>query len=72
VYKISAGGLDTLSVADADTVRVAATETRGYPLRLRVAHGAGHTGSNKINISLTAVDDPSLHVQESAVFIVPR
>jgi cytochrome c oxidase accessory protein FixG len=72
VYKISAGGLDTLSVADADTVRVAATETRGYPLRLRVAHGAGQPGSNKINVSLTAVDDPSLHVQESAVFIVPR
>jgi cytochrome c oxidase accessory protein FixG len=72
VYKIAVAGIDTLSVVDADTVRVDATETRGYPIRLRAVHGAGHTGSNKITVTLTAVDDPSLHVKESAVFIVPR
>ncbi len=72
MYKIAVSGIDTLSVVDAGTVRVEATETRGYPMRLRAAHGAGHTGSNKIAVTLTAVDDPSLHVKESAVFIVPR
>jgi cytochrome c oxidase accessory protein FixG len=72
VYQIAVSGIDTLAVADAGTVRVEATETRSHPIRLRVAHGAGHTGSNKIQVTLTAVDDPSLHVKESAVFIVPR
>ncbi|MRW84292.1 cytochrome c oxidase accessory protein CcoG [Pseudoduganella sp. FT26W] len=72
VYQIAVSGIDTLTVADAGTLRVEATETRSHPVRLRVAHGAGHTGSNKIQVTLTAVDDPSLHVQESAVFIVPR
>jgi hypothetical protein len=37
-----------------------------------VPHGAGERGSNKITFELTATDDPSLSVRESAVFIVPR
>jgi cytochrome c oxidase accessory protein FixG len=72
VYKIAVSGIDTLAQVTADTVPVAATETKGYPVRLRTAHGAGKPGSNKIEVTLTAVDDPSLHVKESAVFIVPR
>ncbi|MYM29333.1 cytochrome c oxidase accessory protein CcoG [Duganella sp. CY15W] len=72
LYKIEVGGLPTLAQATADHVMVEATETKAYPVRLRVAHGTGQTGSNKIQVTLTAVDDPSLHVKESAVFIVPR
>jgi polyferredoxin len=72
VYKIAVSGIDTLAQVTADTVAVNATETKGYPVRLRAAHGAGKPGSNKIDVTLTAVDDPSLHVKESAVFIVPR
>jgi len=72
VYRITVSGLPTLAVAAADLVRVEATETRAHPIRLRIAHGAGQPGSNKIQVMLTAVDDPSLHVKESAVFIVPR
>ncbi|MBV7538225.1 cytochrome c oxidase accessory protein CcoG [Duganella sp. sic0402] len=72
VYKITVSGIPTLAVAAADLVRVEATETRAHPIRLRAEHGAGQPGSNKIEVTLTAVDDPSLHVKETAVFIVPR
>ncbi|MYM22867.1 cytochrome c oxidase accessory protein CcoG [Duganella sp. FT135W] len=72
VYKIEVSGLDTLAQVTVDHVAVEATETKGYPVRLRTARGVGKPGSNKIAITLTAVDDPSLHVKESAVFIVPR
>ena len=71
-YRIAVQGVDTLSLATPDLVRVDGTDTKAVPIRLRAAHGAGKTGSNKIHITLSAVDDPSLHVTESAVFIVPR
>ncbi|MTV38486.1 cytochrome c oxidase accessory protein CcoG [Duganella radicis] len=72
VYKIAVSGVDTLAQVTSDRVQVDATETKAYPMRLRTAHGAGKPGSNKIAVTLTAVDDASLHVKESAVFIVPR
>jgi cytochrome c oxidase accessory protein FixG len=71
-YRIRASGIDTLQVAVPDTVDVGPTETRAVPIRLRANHGKGETGSNKIAIELTALDDPSLAVKEKAVFIVPR
>jgi cytochrome c oxidase accessory protein FixG len=70
-YRIVVSGIDTLSQVTPDLVRVGATETRGHPIRLRTAHGAGRPGSNKITVELTAVDDTSLHVKEAAVFFVP-
>jgi cytochrome c oxidase accessory protein FixG len=74
VYRIRVSGLDTLTLAGPgpDTVSLAPTETLAHPIRLRSAHGAGHKGSNKIDIELSAVDDPSLQVKEHAVFFVPR
>ena len=71
-YRIRVGGLPTLSQVTPEEVRVEGTETKAYPIRLRTAHGAGQPGSNKIEIELTAVDQPSLHVKEHAVFFVPR
>jgi cytochrome c oxidase accessory protein FixG len=71
-YRITVGGIDTLALVTPDIVRMEATETRAVPIRLRTAHGAAHQGSNKIEVSLTSVDDPALHVKETAVFIVPR
>jgi cytochrome c oxidase accessory protein FixG len=72
VYRITVGGLPTLAQQTPELVRVEATETKAYPIRLRTAHGVGQPGSNKITIELNAVDDPSLHVKEAAVFFVPR
>ena len=71
-YRIGVSGIDTLAQATPDLVTLAATETKAYPIRLRTAHGAAHPGSNKIAVELTSIDDPSLHVKEDAVFIVPR
>jgi hypothetical protein len=41
-------------------------------VRVRVDHGAAHTGSNALTFTVTAQDDPALRVTEKAVFIVPR
>jgi len=71
-YRIRVSGIPTLAQVTPELVRVDATETRAHPIRLRTAHGAAHPGSNKIAVELTSVDDPSLHVKENAVFIVPR
>ena len=71
-YRISASGIDTLQVAMPDLVEVGPTETRAVPIRLRVEHGKGEHGSNKIAIELKALDDAKLSVKEKAVFIVPR
>ncbi|MDC8757889.1 cytochrome c oxidase accessory protein CcoG [Janthinobacterium fluminis] len=71
-YKVKVSGIPTLALVTPDEVSVAATETYALPVRLRVAHGAGAKGSNKIEIELTALDDASLHVREKAVFFVPR
>jgi polyferredoxin len=71
-YRIRVSGLDTIAQLTPELVRVEATETLAYPIRLRIAHGVGHPGSNKIDIELNAVDQPSLHVKEHAVFFVPH
>ncbi|HJV00735.1 MAG TPA: cytochrome c oxidase accessory protein CcoG [Burkholderiaceae bacterium] len=71
-YRIRVSGMEHLHQVTADTVKVGATETLAYPIRLRAEHESGHKGSNKIEVELEAIDDPSLHVREHAVFIVPR
>ncbi|WUR13249.1 cytochrome c oxidase accessory protein CcoG [[Empedobacter] haloabium] len=71
-YRITAAGMPGLALATKDEVTLAGTETRAVPIRLRAPHGAGATGSNKITVQLTALDDPALTVKETAVFIVPR
>ena len=71
-YRISVSGLTSLSLSTPEEVSVGATQTFALPVRLRAGPGNGKTGSNKIQITLQALDDDSLHVTEKAVFIVPR
>ena len=71
-YRISASGLAGISVDPPEPVDVAATLTQSVPIRVRVPHGVGEPGSNKIRIELQAEDNPALHVSEKAVFLVPR
>lgn len=71
-YRISVSGLPTLVVVSDLEVTLGPTETRAVPVRLRTAYGAAKKGSNKIEVSLQALDDPSISVREEAVFIVPR
>jgi uncharacterized protein (DUF1778 family) len=45
---------------------------RAVPVRVRVPRAAARVGSNRIEFTLTALDDPALKVIEQAVFIVPK
>ena len=71
-YRISVHGIESLRLLTAEEVDLAATETRAVPIRLRTDSGQGHPGSNKISVTLQAVDDSRLQVTEEAVFFVPR
>jgi cytochrome c oxidase accessory protein FixG len=71
-YRIAVSGMDTIALATPDEVALAATESRAVPVRIRVNHGKGQAGSNKIMIEVRALDDERLQVQEKAVFFVPR
>lgn len=71
-YQISVAGIDTLTLVSSNVVDMAGTETRAVPIRVRAAQGQGEQGSNKITVTLRAMDDDSLQVTEDAVFFVPR
>ncbi|GAB3550742.1 cytochrome c oxidase accessory protein CcoG [Noviherbaspirillum agri] len=71
-YKISVSGIDSIALASPDEVELDGTTSRAVPVRVRVAHGKGEKGSNKIAFELQALDEERLHVREKAVFIVPR
>ena len=71
-YRISASGIDGLTVDPSAPIEMAATQTLMVPIRVRAPHGAGEVGSNKIRIALQAEDQPSVQVSEKAVFLVPR
>jgi cytochrome c oxidase accessory protein FixG len=71
-YKISVSGIETIALATPNEVELPATGSRAVPVRVRVAHGKGNIGSNKIAFEVEALDDESVEVKEKAVFIVPR
>jgi len=70
-FKLSVSGIDSISLATSDEVLMDGTASRAVPVRVRIAHGQGKIGSNKIFFELKAVDDEKLHVKEKAVFFVP-
>ncbi|HEY0064076.1 MAG TPA: cytochrome c oxidase accessory protein CcoG, partial [Telluria sp.] len=71
-FTIQVAGIDGITLADGGVADLDAASTRAVPVRVQAARGAAHKGSNEIRFILTAEDDPSLHVTEKAVFIVPR
>ncbi|MCS0580524.1 cytochrome c oxidase accessory protein CcoG [Massilia pinisoli] len=72
LFRVRVAGIPTAAVVDEDVVELAGASARAVPVRVRVDHHAAHTGSNALTFSVTAEDDPALHVTEKAVFIVPR
>jgi cytochrome c oxidase accessory protein FixG len=72
LFSIQVGGIPKAAVVDEDVVELAGASARAVPVRVRVDHGAARTGSNALTFTVTAEDDPALHVTEKAVFIVPR
>ncbi|WP_370660749.1 cytochrome c oxidase accessory protein CcoG [Zemynaea arenosa] len=71
-YRITVEGLPGIKLATETEITMQPTEGRPVPVRVRVPHGVGEKGSNKIEFEVTALDDPSIRVEEKAVFIVPR
>lgn len=71
-YRITVSGIDTIALATPDVVDLPATASRAVPVRVRVAHGKGEKGSNRIAFELKALDESNIHVKEEAVFLVPR
>jgi polyferredoxin len=68
-YVLSAAGLDGLEIASERGFEVNGATTQSVLVRLRAAPEALNPGSNRITISVTAVDDPSVHVDEKTVFL---
>jgi cytochrome c oxidase accessory protein FixG len=72
LFHIQVAGIPTAAIVDEDVVELSGASARAVPVRVRVDHGAARTGSNALAFTVTAEDDPALHVTEKAVFIVPR
>jgi cytochrome c oxidase accessory protein FixG len=68
-YVISAAGVDGLEIASDRAFEMKGASTQSVLVRLRAAPEALKPGSNKITISVTEADDPSVHVNEKTVFL---
>ena len=65
VLKVDATGLPTLHVASATTLRVGATESRMFPVRVRLDPGVAPESvrTHKIVFSIRAIDDVVVQLQ---------
>lgn len=70
-YRISAEGLEGLSLASEAEVEVGAAESRWVAVRLQVPYGAAAPGSHPIHFDVGTVGGDA-HVREKSVFLVPR
>jgi polyferredoxin len=71
-YQIKVDGIKGIAIVDDKIVHVDSTGSRAVAIRVRVPHGQGHPGSNKIHFEIEAVDARELEVKEKAAFFVPR
>jgi cytochrome c oxidase accessory protein FixG len=71
-YRIEVDGIASVGIADEDLVELDGASTRAVPVRVRIAAGKAGSGSHPIRFTVSAQDDPALHVTEKAVFIVPK
>ncbi|WP_025917992.1 cytochrome c oxidase accessory protein CcoG [Herminiimonas sp. CN] len=71
-YRIVVSGMDGIALATPDEVALQGAESRSIPATVRVAHGSGAPGANKIAFELKAINDDSVRVKEKASFFVPR
>jgi len=69
-FIIRARGVQSLHVAEDETVEIAGATTRMVPVRLRIEVGQLHSGSHKIEFEVLALDDASIVARERSVFLV--
>lgn len=70
-YRISAEGLEGLSVASEPEFEVGPAESRWVPVRLQIAYGSATAGSHHIEFEVRALGSDA-RVEEKSVFLVPR
>jgi polyferredoxin len=70
-YRITVSGIDSIALAQSADVALEGATSRTLPMRVRLDHGKGESGPNKIRFELVAHDDERLRVAEQAVFFVP-
>lgn len=71
-YRVTVSGMDTIALSTPVEVTLQGASTRAIPVQVRVGHGKGKHGTNRIFFTLTALDSSGLRVTEQAVFLVPR
>ena len=70
-YRISAQGLEGLTLAPDSTVQVPATGARWVSGQLQIPYASAAPGSHPIHFTVQALEHPA-QVQEKATFLVPR
>ncbi|MEZ5653390.1 MAG: cytochrome c oxidase accessory protein CcoG [Burkholderiaceae bacterium] len=71
-YTLAVGGLEGIRLDSDPSVSVDAASNRLVPVRVRVMPQSGEPGSNTIEFTVTATDDPEVKRVESASFFIPR
>jgi cytochrome c oxidase accessory protein FixG len=69
-YRISASGIDTLTVASESELELPPAATRQFPMRLRIDLGVVAKGSHRIEVEVRALEEPAIAAREKAVFLV--
>jgi polyferredoxin len=68
---LSIDGMEGIVIASDGQVEVLPTELRSVAVRVQVPPGA-RSGSHPVVFRLQSVNDASVHLEEKAVFLVPR
>ena len=71
-FRIGVSGIDGIRLANDEEVALEGASTRAVAVRVQAERGKLDKGSHEVEFTLTAVDQPTLQVQEDAVFIVPK
>jgi polyferredoxin len=70
-YRISATGLEGLTLASEAEATVGPAESRWVAVRLQIPYGSAQPGSHPIHFTIAAAEGDD-HVSEKSAFLVPR
>jgi len=70
-YRIDVAGLTGIGLADLKETEVPAASTQSLVVSARVPVETAGKGSQPIDFNIEAAEDPSIHLKEKAVFILP-
>ena len=71
-YRISAQGLDGLEVVSESEIEIEPAQSRWVAVRLQIPYGTAPAGSHAVHFDIESMGEKPAHVQEKAVFLVPR